>query len=143
MLHRMMLIVPFMMLQTLSAHTNQIDYFCLFSNAAAAEADSAVGAYWDGAGWNPSRTFPGIKVVTPQAIINGVSSLTGFWILVSNAGPVAALDADTNCVMKLDRDIAAVGGSFVLAAAITGANRTSLTFQPGPQGSNYPRPLGE
>lgn len=142
---RRLIIALGFLLTALPARADQIDYFCLFTNAAAAQADSAVGTYWDATDgvWDSSRTFPGIKVVTPQAVVNGISSLTGFWILVSNSGPVAALDADTACVMKLDRDIAAVGGSFVLSAAITGSNRTGLTFQPGPQGQKYPRPLGQ
>jgi hypothetical protein len=76
-------------------------------------------------------------------LINGIPSLTGFWILVARPVADAGLDANTACVMKLDRDVGVVNGSFVLAAAISGTNRTSLTFQPAPFGSGYPRPLGK
>ena len=128
------------------AQAGQIDYFCIFANAAAAQADSNVGVFWNGTAWDTSTTFPGISVTTPQALVNGISSLTGFWILVSRPAADAGLDANIACVMKLDRDQGAVNGSFVLAAAITGANRTSLTFKPQPMarsGSAFPIPLGE
>lgn len=124
---------------------DQIDYFCIFSNAAAAQADAPVGAFWNASTsqWDLSTTFPGVSVVTPQALVNGISSLTGFWIIVSRTADSPALDSDTNCVMRLDRDVAAVNGNFVLSSAITGTNRTSLTFQPMPAGSLYPKPLGK
>jgi len=127
-----------------SVQATEIDYFCIFANAAAAQADANVGVFWNGAFWDTSTTFPGISVTTPQALINGISSLTGFWIIVSRKVPDAGLDGNTACVMKLDRDISAVNGNFVLAAAITGANRTSLTFRPQPMarvGLSYPNPL--
>ena len=135
----------FVFLLASSAEADEIDYFCIFSNAAAAEADGPVGAFWNTSGsvWDTSTTFPGVSVVTPQALVNGISSLTGFWIIVSRTADSPALDADTNCVMTLDRDLGKVNGNFVLAAAITGTNRTSLTFQPVPHGSAYPRPLGK
>jgi hypothetical protein len=99
--------------------------------------------FWNGSTWDTSTTFPGITVLTPQALINGIPSLTGFWILVARPAADSGLDTDTACVMKLDRDLGIVNGSFVLAAAITGANRIALTFQPVPHGSGYPRPLGK
>ncbi len=126
-----------------SARAGEIDYFCIFTNAAAAQADANVGAFWNGANWDQSTVFPGISVVTPAALVNGISPITGFWILVARPAADAGLDANTACVMKLDRDLGKVNGSFVLAAAITGSNRTSLTFQPIPHGSGYPRPLGK
>ena len=122
---------------------DQIDYFCIFSNAAAAQADGPVGAFWNGTNWDTSTTFPGITVSTPAALINGISTLTGFWIIVSRAVDSSALDADTNCIMTLDRDVGSVNGNFVLAAAITGTARTNLTFHPIPLGSGYPSPLGK
>lgn len=125
------------------AAANEIDYFCIFSNVASAQADGPVGAFWNGSTWDTSTTFPGISVTTPQALVNGISSVTGFWIMVSRPVADAGLDADTNCVMTLDRDLGKVNGNFVLAAAITGSNRTSLLFQPTPFGSGYPRPLGK
>lgn len=131
------------LLSTSSAYAGQIDYFCIFANAAAAQADANVGAFWNGSAWDTSTVFPSISVTTPQALVNGISSLTGFWILVSRPVANAGLDANTACVMKLDRDQGMVNGNFVLAAAITGSNRTSLTFQPVPHGSGYPRPLGK
>lgn len=136
------LIALFSMLSSPVA-ANEIDYFCIFANATAAQADGPVGAFWNGAAWDTSTTFPGVSVVTPQALVNGISPITGFWIIVSRIGTSAALDADTNCVMTLDRDLGKVNGNFVLAAAITGGNRTALTFQPVPHGSGYPRPLGK
>lgn len=123
--------------------TGQIDYFCLFANAAAAQADANVGVYWSGSAWDTSTTFPGVSVITPQALINGISSLTGFWIVISRPVADAGLDANINVVMKLDRDLGIVNGAFVLASAIVGGNRTALTFQPVPYGSGYPRPLGK
>ena len=122
---------------------DQIDYFCIFSNAAAAQADGPVGAFWNGTVWDTSTTFPGITVVTPAALINGISPITGFWIMVSRIADSPALDADTNCVMTLDRDVGKINGNFVLAAAITGTARTNLTFHPIPLGSGYPSPLGK
>ena len=133
-------------LLTSSASANEIDYFCIFANAAAAQADANVGAFWSGSAWDQSTTFPGISVVTPQALVNGVSSLTGFWIMVSRPVADAGLDTNPACALKLDRDQGAVNGSFVLAAAITGSNRTSLTFKPQPMarsGLAYPNPLGK
>jgi hypothetical protein len=118
-----------------------IDYFCIFSGAAAAQADATVGAFWNGSVWDTSTTFPGVSVTTPQALVNGISSLTGFWIIVSQRAANPALDAI--CVMKLDRDLGLVNGAFVLAATIVGSNRSSLTFSPVPHGSGYPRPLGK
>lgn len=118
-----------------------IDYFCIFANAAAAQADSTVGTFWNGATWDTSQVFPGISVSTPQALVNGISSLTGFWIIISL--PIANAALDALCVMKLDRDLGRVNGAFVLAAVLTGGNRTSLNFSPVPHGSGYPRPLGK
>ena len=89
------------------ASANEIDYFCIYSNAAAAQADSPVGAFWNGSAWDTSTTFPGISVNTPAALING---------------------------------------NFVVAASVTGTNRTSLSFKPQPMavsGSAYPIPLGK
>jgi hypothetical protein len=130
-------------LLTGSAEAGQIDYFCIFSNFAAAQADVNVGAFWNGTSWDQSTTFPGISVATPAALVNGISSITGFWILVSRPVPDAGLDANTACVMKLDRDVGKVNGNFVVAGSLTGSNRTNLTFQPAPFGSGYPRPLGK
>lgn len=120
-----------------------IDYFCIFPNAAAAQADATVGQFWNASSsiWDTSTVFPGVSVITPAALVNGISSLTGFWIVISRVTPNPALDAI--CVMKLDRDLGIVNGAFVLAGTIIGTNRTSLTFQPVPHGSGYPRPLGK
>lgn len=125
------------------ASAGQIDYFCIFANAVAAQADATVGSFWNGSAWDTSTTFPGVSVITPRALVNGISALTGFWIIVSRAADSPALDADTNCVMALDRDLGKVNGNFVMAAAIVGTNRSSLTFSPVPHGSGYPRPLGK
>jgi hypothetical protein len=130
------------------AMAGQIDYFCIFSNAAAAQADVNVGAFWNAtsASWDTSTVFPGISVSTPAAIVNGIPSLTAFWILVSQRVANAGLDSDAACVMKLDRDLGGVNGAFVLSASIIGTNRTSLTFRPTPHaiaGANYPQPLGK
>lgn len=131
------------------AHAAQIDYFCLFTSAATAQADSVVGTYWSAsaASWDLSRTFPGVKVSTTSALLNGISTFSGFWIVISSNGPNAALDgkvATTGpCYLSLDRDVAKAGGSFVNAAGISGTTRTSLTFSPVPEGSRYPSPLGQ
>jgi hypothetical protein len=126
-----------------AAHAGEIDYFCIFANAAAAQADANVGPFWNGITWDQSTTFPGISVVTPAALVNGISPITGFWIVVSRPADNPGLDADTACVMKLDRDLGSINGSFVLSATLTGTNRTNATFQPVPLGSGYPRPLGK
>jgi hypothetical protein len=130
-------------LSSFTTRAGEIDYFCIFSNAAAAQADANVGPFWNGASWDQSTVFPGISVVTPAALVNGISPITGFWIMVARPSANAGLDADTACVMKLDRDLGAVNGAFVLGATLTGTNRTTATFQPVPHGSNYPRPLGK
>lgn len=119
------------------------DYFCIFTNQAAAEADAIVGPYWNGDDWDRSTTFPGVAVSTPSALVDGISAVTGFWIVVSSQTDNAALDAKSNCVMKLDRQAAVLGNSFVVAATLTGTGRTSFTFSPVPHGSHYPRPLGQ
>lgn len=121
-----------------------IDYFLLFSNAAAAQADPVVSAYWNApnSAWDGSTVFPGIKVSTPQAVINSISSLTGFWIVVARVVADSNLDAHANLVMKLSRDLSGIG-AFVLSAAISGSNRTTLTFAPVPHGAKYPLPLGQ
>jgi hypothetical protein len=133
----------FLMLLPLPAAAGEIDYFCIFANTAAAQADANVGIFWNGTTWDASTTFPGVSVVTPAALVNGISPITGFWIMVARPSANAGLDADTACVMKLDRDLGAVNGAFVLGATLTGTNRTTATFQPVPHGSNYPRPLGK
>lgn len=119
------------------------DYFCIFTNQAAAEADATVGPYWNGTTWDLSTTFPGIVISTPSALVDGISAATGFWIVVSSPTDNAALDAKANCVMKLDRQAAVLGQAFVVAATLTGTGRTSFTFSPVPHGSRYPRPLGQ
>lgn len=123
----------------------QVDYFCLFTNAAAAQADGAVGAFWFSTNsvWDLSQTFPSVSVITAAALVNGINPNTGFWIVISQTARNAALDAKANCVMTLDRDLGAVNGAFVLAGTLTGANRTNATFSPIPAGSKYPRPFGK
>jgi hypothetical protein len=125
---------------------SQHDYFFLFANAAAAQADPVVGAYWNApttdnpsGSWNTSVCFPGIKVSTPSAVLNGVSTLTGFWIMISSMGPNAALAAKVGTAgpgyLALDRDVAVAGGSFVVSLGISGTARTALHFSPVPLGS--------
>jgi len=140
---KIMLAIILALLFSGSALANEIDYFCIFANAATAQADPNVGVFWNGTTWDTSTTFPGISVNTPAALVNGISPITGFWIMVARPSANAGLDADTACVMKLDRDLAAVNGAFVLGATLTGTNRTTATFQPVPHGSNYPRPIGK
>lgn len=121
-----------------------IDYFCIFANAAAAQADPTCGAFWNAtaSAWDTSQVFPGISVLTPQALVNGISSLTGFWIIISQKAANPALAAI--CVAALDRDLGKVNGAFVLSSPLlTTPNRTPLTFSPVPHGSGYPRPLGK
>ena len=129
------------------AQADEYDYFCLFRSAAAAEVDPVVGTYWHGADWNRSVTFPGTGVITPAALLNGISTLTGFWILVSPDVDVPALDAEITtvgpCYLKLGRDAAINSQPFVLLSSISGTTETSLTFSPVPEGSAYPRPLGQ
>jgi hypothetical protein len=124
---------------------DELDYFCIFSNAAAAQADPAVGIFWNSLSgfWDQSTTFPGVSVTTPAALVNGISPITGFWIVVARTADSPALDADAACVMKLDRDLAVGNGAFVLAATLTGMNRTSASFKPMPAGAQYPIPFGK
>lgn len=125
--------------------TNQTDYFFLFASAAAAQADPIVGAYWDTVNliWRGDVCFPGLKVVTSQAVVNGISSLTGFWIMISSPGPNATLAGSANCVLATDRIIAAQGGSFVIASSMTAAGHQNLHFSPVPAGSQYAQPLAQ
>lgn len=134
-----------LMLLSAPVSAGQIDYFCIFANAAAAQVNPTVGVFWNAAAgvWDTSTVFPGVSVVTQQALVNGISSTTGFWILVSRPVVDVSLDANAACVMKLDRDFGKINGNFVLAATIIGANRTNLNFSPVPQGSDYPIPLGK
>lgn len=128
------------------ASAQPYDYFCIFTNQAAAQADATVGAYWDPVNlvWNLSTVFVGVSVVTPTALVDGISPITGFWIVVSSMTDNVALDAKANCVMKLDRQAAILGNAFVVASTgLSGAGRTSFTFSPVPHGSRYPRPLGQ
>src|ERR1700723_3037688 len=112
----------------------------LFSSQVVAESDPVVSLYYNG-GWDLSQTFPSISVVTAQAIVNSISTATGFWIMVCKPEPVQVLDTHPNLVMKLNRDL--TSSSFVISSVITGSNRTNLVFHPSPQGSNYPQPLGQ
>ena len=94
-------------------------------------------------GSNASDLFPWYTDNNFYAELNangtGVATSTNIQgIIISRIGDSPALDTDTNCVMTLDRDLGKVNGNFVLAAAVTGTNRTSLTFQPVPHGSAYP-----
>jgi hypothetical protein len=128
------------------AKAQPFDYFCIFTNQAAAQVDAVVGTYWivGNSAWDLSQTFPGVTVSTPSALVDGISAITGFWIVVSSPVDNAALDAKANCVMKLDRQAAILGNAFVVASTgLSGTGRTSFTFQPVPHGSRYPRPLGQ
>jgi hypothetical protein len=135
----------FLCLSLLPAAAGEIDYFCLFTNAAAAQADANVGAFWNttSLAWDTSTTFPGIAVSTAAPTIRGVNPNTGFWIMVSRTSDSVGLD--TSCVMALDRDLGKNNGSFVLFAdaSLNGTARTGLNFAPVPHGSGYPRPLGK
>lgn len=125
---------------------DQYDYYCIFTNQAAAQADSVVGAYWNAtaSAWNTSVTFPNHKVTTAAALIIGISPITGFQIVISTVGPNASLAANSACFMALNRDAACRSQAFVVAAAnFTGTNRTNATLSPVPMGSCYPRPLGQ
>ena len=119
-----------------------IDYIFLFANLAAAIADPTVGAYYNN-GWRMDVCNPGIKVVTAAALVNGVSPITGYWIMIESTGPSAALSSNSKLVLVLDRDAAVRSKSFVVAAAISGANRTNATISVVPLGSQYPQPLGQ
>ena len=134
-----------LLLMCVSARADQIDYYLLFANAASAQADPVVGAppYWNGTNWNLSITFPNTKLVTAQALINGISSGLGFWIIISLPAPNAAIAADTNLVFTFNRDVGCRLQSFVLSATVVGTSRTLATTQPVPAGSCYPQPLGQ
>jgi hypothetical protein len=77
----------------------------------------------------------------------GISTLTGFWILVSPDVDVPALDAKIvstgPCYMELDRNAAINSQPFVVRSSISGTTETSITFSPVPEGSAYPQPLGQ
>ena len=125
---------------------HMIDYVFLFANQAAAQADAAVGAYWlpGNADWRRDVVITGISVSTPTALVFGISTLTGFWIMVCSTLPNAALAASPNLVLALDRDAAINGHPFVAATpGLSGTGRTSATFAPVPMGSKYPIPLGQ
>lgn len=124
--------------------TGQVDYFFLFANTAAAQADPTVGSYWDATNlaWRGDVCFPGLKVVTSQALLNGIATGLGFWIMISSQGPNAALAAHANCAVATDRGLAP-GGAFVLSATMTAAGHQTLQVSPVPMGSAYPQPFGK
>jgi hypothetical protein len=135
------IIALLLLLMMSPAAAGQIDYFCLFANQAAAQADVNVGVFWNTTSltWDTSTVFPGVKVVTPAALVNGISPILGLWIIVSRPIADAGLDADAACqVMKWDRDSVTV-----LNATLTGTNRTLATLSPAPFGSTYAQPFGK
>jgi hypothetical protein len=142
---RVAIIFVALMAMIAPSRSDQIDYYLLFSNAAAAQADPVVGAvpYWNGTNWNTSITFPNTKLVTAQALINGISSGLGFWIIISLPTPDAAVAGRPNLVFTFNRDAGCRLQSFVLSATVTGTARTLATTQPVPAGSCYPQPLGQ
>lgn len=134
-----------LMLLSASVSAGQIDYFCIFANAAAAQVNPTVGQFWNAAAgvWDTSTVFPGISVSTSASNINGINPNIGFWIVISKTERDAGLDAVA--VMVLDREIGRRNGNFVLFAvgSLNGTSRTNLNFSPVPQGSDYPIPLGK
>ncbi len=144
---RAIVILCGLMLWNARASADEYDYFCLFASASAAEADPVVGTYWHGTDWNRSVTFPATKIVTPAASFHGIPTATGFWIVLSPGGDNAALDGEVTstgpCWLALDRDAARNSQPFVVHASISGTDRTNLSFAPVPEGSAYPRPLGQ
>jgi hypothetical protein len=129
----------FFLVATPALAVDQYDYFFLFSTQAAAEVDPVVGHYWNAAnGWDLSQTFPGISVVTASAIVNGISALTGFWIMISSAGPNATLAGGANMVMSLDRTTAVLVGT----PLISSAGHAAFVWHPVPTGSTYPAHVG-
>lgn len=121
-----------------SVAAHEIDYVLLFTNQAAAQADATMAsAWWDGTNWRGDTTFPGLTFISSQ-------SLSGWMIMISSNGSNAALAVHPKTILVLDRDIVALGGTFVIAAPrMTTAGHTSLRFFPIPQGSRYPSPLGQ
>ena len=100
------------------------DYIFLFANAAAAQADPSIGAYWVAptadnptGSWRGDVCYPGMKILTATAIVNGVSTLTGFWIGIASMVDVPAFDAHSKLVAKLDRDAAIAGATAGLPAS--------------------------
>ncbi len=133
-----------------TAHAGQIDYFCLYTNQAAAMADPVMTAgsnpFWNAAlyNWRPDVVYPGIQVITPQAVFNGVSTLTGYWLMIAQPQRNSALENDNACKgLWLDRAAAVANQPFIVGGTISGGNRQNLQFSPVPLGSNYPQPLGQ
>lgn len=108
----------------------QIDYFCWFGAEAAARVDSGVGAYWNGTAWDTSQTF----IVTAAS---GGGSLPGnFAIIVSKPARDAALDADNQCGLVIDRDLLVAGraGAIIASGGVATAVRQQMHFSPIPMG---------
>src|ERR1700733_14689125 len=100
------------------------DYIFLFASVAAAQADGIVGLYWVAptaenpvGSWRGDVCYPGMKIVTATAIVNGVSTLTGFWIGIASTVDVPAFDTHSNLVSKLDRNAAIAGATGGLPAS--------------------------
>lgn len=116
-----------------------IDYFFLFSNQAAALADPIVGAFSDGSGnWRLDICFPGIAVSTASALVNGISTLTGFWICISQTADNPTFDSHANLVISLNREAATLH-----ATVLNAGGHTSFQATPVPAGSTYHRPLNQ
>ena len=125
-----------------------IDYFFLFPNEAAAIADPTVGQFYvtGASSWRKSVCFPGLKIATAQAVVNGISTLTGFWLCIvstpSNAiwtPPAAsALAGHANCVLVLNRDT-----TLIVSKQLSASGSTSFQFSPMPCGAVYAIPLNQ
>ena len=113
------------------AMAGEIDYFCWFGAEAAARVDAGVGAFWNGTAWDQSQVF----LIT--AASSGGALPGNFAIIVSQKSRNAALDADNQCGLVIDRDLLVAGqaGAVVATPGVATAIRTGLHFTPVPAGS--------
>ena len=135
------------------AHAEMRDYLCWFGSSAAAQADGTVGLYWNGTMWDTSITSVLDSYSTSQGLLGNFAIRISHANLPNEPATRAALDADNQCMLVLNRDLCVGGSPCVIATkgAMTAPGRQSLIFSPVPAGSHwvivggkgYPRPLNQ
>jgi hypothetical protein len=122
-----------LLLACVAARADTVDYLLTYATTAAAQADPALAAYgsvdpdtnawtWRGdvviAGvqvWDTRQDVTSTNPSPPPATITTHTYQSGFWMIVSTQGRVAALDADAATQLVADRSMAIAGNpGFIL-----------------------------